>query len=117
MLNWYINVFTDLRFFCHDFDQFIRYPVFVAIHKSNPFNAVNSAQFFEKFRKHIFSVQIDAVISNILCNENQFLAACCRKLFGFLQNIFDSFASVSSADRRNYAICTSVIASFGYFYG
>ena len=115
MLNRNINAMADLWFCSHDFDQFICDPILIAVHQPNPVKSINPAKLAEKLRQFVFPIQIDAVIRYILRDQNQFLAAGCRKLFCLRQHIFHLLAAKTAANRGNHTVSAVIVTALGNF--
>ncbi len=112
MLNRHVDVMKNLRLRGHHVDQFIRYLFRIAVKNPDPAVSVDPAEFPQKFRQHLLSVEIDAVQRRFLGHKNELLHALGSKCPCFLQEFVHGNGAIRTAHIGNDAVRASLAAPF-----
>ena len=116
MLYRHIKILYKLVLFSDNVQQFVRYPLWIAIKRSYPLEAVYLTKCREQFREHRLAVYILAIACCILRHNYKLRHAVLSQPSGFLDNILHASASVFSSYRRDSAVSAVVAATLGYLY-
>src|SRR5580692_2542396 len=93
--------------------QFLRYAIRIRVQKADPQQVLNLRQAFEQLRQAVAKAQILAVGSRVLADQGNFARASSGEILRFTNDGFKTAAAKCSAQLRNDAEGTGMIAAFG----
>ena len=114
MLDRHVQIRQNARICTHLLDQFVVDFIRVAIKNPDPRNACFRAQTAQQFRQGGLFIQIDAVARRVFGDQVQFFRPRRFQVPSFFNDAFNRAGTVASANFRNGAIGTAVVAPFGY---
>ena len=79
--------------------------------QANPLQAFNLLQFLQQYIQARLAVQIHAIAGNILCDYQDFLCTAGYQLFCLSNQLFHRHTTEATADKRNYTIAATVVAT------
>lgn len=115
MLEREVDIMADFRICAHQFKQFLLESEWVAIMKSDPFNAIDFGQGLDKFHDMRFAIDIIAIISKVLGYEYEFFNAFFREQAGFIEKERHWHRLMVATDKRDGAEGATAVTALRYF--
>ena len=108
-----VDVRTNLRILSHHPQHILRKTGRIAVVQTNPLDAVDGRKPLQKLAKATPPIEIKAIVSRILRNDNELPDTLRRQQPRLLHQTLHGHAYVRPADHRNGTVRTAAVASLG----
>ena len=112
MLQRDVQILDDLVLLGNRVDQFLGDLVGIEVVQANP-GKIHLAQLAQQLGQTALAVQVDTVLGNVLCNDDQFLDACARQCLCLIEQCIIVTAAILAAQLGDDAVCAGVRAALG----
>ena len=116
MLEGYIEVLTHIRFLSHHAKQIPREMGRIGIVQTDPFHTGNICHLLNQFGDMLFTVNVNAIISQLLGNDIKLLRAVLDQLAHFIQDLLHRPTLMAPRYQRNSAIGTMTVTALRNFH-
>ena len=115
VLQGQVDVMADLGILAHQVKQLVGKAERIAVMQADPLEAVDVAKGLHQLHDVGLSVEVVAVIGQVLGNEDQFLHALLGQFLGFVKQVGQRHGNVAATDERNGTEGAAAVATFGDF--
>ena len=102
---------TDFFLFFHNLDELRINLLGIAVENPDPADAFDLTELLKKLMKALLAVEILSVKSGLLCYQNQLLHTLLRQRLRLLKEALHRNTPVISADLRDDAVSTVLVAA------
>ena len=95
--------------------QLVREELRIAVKDAEPVDPLDLFELLEQIGQAGPAVEVETVVSHVLCDQDQLAHAVCGQLLGFGDDHLDRFGDMLAAHERDGAERANAIAAFGDF--